>query len=193
MRTSTEDILRDAASLHEALLSQVQEIEELGRRIAGVLAAGGTLYIAGNGGSAADAQHMAGELVGRFLMESRPPLPCVALTNDSSVMTSIANDYSADEIFRKQVQALAREGDAVLGISTSGNSPNILSALEAASRAGAVPLGLAGKGGGAMREACELCLVVPHDHTPRIQEAHATIIHIWCGLIEQALFGEGRA
>jgi D-sedoheptulose 7-phosphate isomerase len=190
MPNNTAEILRETSALHEQMVALVPEIEAIAQRLAEVLAGGGCIYVAGNGGSAADAQHMAGELVGRFLMEGRPPLGCVALTNDSSVMTSIANDYSTDEIFCKQVQALAGSHDAVLGISTSGNSPNILSALAAAGEAGAVTLGLTGKGGGAMVEQCDLCLVVPHDHTPRIQEAHATIIHIWCGMIEDILFGE---
>ena len=190
MRENTVDILRETAALHETLCSHVDEIEAIGHKLAEVLAEDGSIYIMGNGGSAADAQHMAGELVGRFLMEGRPPLPCVALTTDSSVLTAIVNDYSLDDVFLKQVQALVRDGDAVIGISTSGNSSNILSALQAAADAGAVTVGLTGKDGGAMRDLCDLCMVAPHDQTPRIQEAHATIIHIWCGMIENILFGD---
>jgi len=192
MKAQIESVLKETAKVHEALLAQAGEIERMARLIVESLRAGGTVYVMGNGGSAADAQHMAGEFVGRFLME-RKPLPCVALSTDTSVMTAIANDYGVDQVFLKQVQALARSGDVVLGISSSGNSRNVNLALAEARKAGAVTLGLAGMGGGRMRELCDAVLVVPHDHTPRIQEAHATIIHILCLLVEREMFGNKGA
>lgn len=145
------------------------------------------IYIAGNGGSAADAQHIAGELVGRFAME-RKALPVVALTTDTSVLTAVANDYGFDEVFRRQVEAHVREGDVLLCISTSGDSPNVLRALEEAKKRGAHVLALAGRDGGALARAAELCVTVPAQETWRIQETHITIGHILCELIESELF-----
>ncbi|MHC5034143.1 MAG: D-sedoheptulose-7-phosphate isomerase [Planctomycetota bacterium] len=191
MKERIEAILRETIDLHEALVGQVPLIEEVGRRLAEVLGAGGSIYVMGNGGSAADSQHFACELVGRFLMDGRPPLPCHALTTDTSVLTSVANDHGIEEVFVKQVAAYVREGDAVIGISTSGKSPNVNKAIDEANRRGAVTIALCGRDGGALAEKCDLALVVPADHTPRIQEAHGTIIHILCELVEQALFGEG--
>jgi D-sedoheptulose 7-phosphate isomerase len=184
MDSEIRQVLKETARLHEAVAGQAGTIERMARAMIAALRAGRSVYVMGNGGSAADAQHMAGELVGRFLMERRP-LPCVALCTDTSVMTAIANDYGVEEVFRKQVQALARAGDVVIGISTSGNSRNVNLALEEARRLGATPLGLAGRGGGAMTTLCDVCLVVPSDHAPRIQEVHGTVIHILCLLVER--------
>ncbi len=147
----------------------------------------GTLLICGNGGSAADAQHLAGELVGRFLKE-REPLSCIALTTDTSVLTAIGNDYGYEEIFARQVLAHGREGDVLLAISTSGNSPNILKAVEQARRLKMKVIALSGKGGGRLARAADLCVMVPSDVSPRIQEVHGAIGHILCSLIEKALF-----
>ncbi len=188
MKAEIEEVLRETARLHEALVGQAELIERMARTIAEALRSGRRLYAMGNGGSAADAQHLAGEMVGRFLMERRP-LPCQALTTDTTVLTAIANDYGVDEVFVKQVQAFAREGDVVIGISTSGNSANVNLALEEARRVGAVTLGLTGGGGGRMTGLCDLTLIVPADHTPRVQEAHQTVIHILCLLVERELFG----
>ncbi|MHC4479990.1 MAG: D-sedoheptulose-7-phosphate isomerase [Planctomycetota bacterium] len=187
MGNRTEAILREAAAVHEALLPLSSAIEEVARRIADTLAGGGALYVMGNGGSAADSQHLAGELVGRFLIEGRRPLPCCALSTDTSVLTSLANDYGIEEVFARQVAAFVREGDAVIGISTSGESANVLAAVEEARRRGALTIALTGRGGGALADRCDLAVVVPADETPRIQEAHGTIIHIWCELVEGAL------
>ncbi|MHC4788041.1 MAG: D-sedoheptulose-7-phosphate isomerase [Planctomycetota bacterium] len=187
MGNRTEAILREAAAVHEALLPLSPAIEEVARRIADTLAGGGALYVMGNGGSAADSQHLAGELVGRFLIEGRRPLPCCALSTDTSVLTSLANDYGIEEVFARQVAAFVREGDAVIGISTSGESANVLAAVEEARRRGALTIALTGRGGGALADRCDLAVVVPADETPRIQEAHGTIIHIWCELVEGAL------
>ncbi len=151
---------------------------------------GNKLLVMGNGGSAADAQHLAGEIVGRFRLE-RPGLPALALSTDTSILTAVGNDYGFDEVFRRQVEAHARTGDVVIGISTSGSSPNVLSALRLAGERGCRTIGLLGKDGGSIRELVEIDLTVPGYDTPRIQEGHITIIHILCELVEQALFGEG--
>ncbi len=152
---------------------------------------GKKLLVMGNGGSAADAQHLAGEIVGRFRLERRG-LPAIALSTDSSILTAVGNDYGFEAIFSRQVEALAQEGDVVIGISTSGSSPNVLSALRLAREMGCRTVGLLGKDGGSIREMVDIDLTVPGQDTPRIQEGHITIIHILCELVEQALFGEKK-
>jgi D-sedoheptulose 7-phosphate isomerase len=189
MATRIEDLIRGTIATHERLLEQTDLLEELGDRLAGVLRDGGTVYVMGNGGSAADAQHLAGELVGRFLME-RDALPCHALSTDTSILTAVANDYGVEQLFARQVAAQAREGDAVIGITTSGNSPNVLAGIEEARRRGALTVGMTGRDGGRLAKACDICFVAPADETPRIQEAHGTVIHILCRLIEEKLFGD---
>lgn len=154
--------------------------------IAGSLAAGGALMLAGNGGSAADAQHIAAELTGRFLKDRRA-LRALALHANGSALTAIGNDYGYDEIFARELSAHARPGDVLLAISTSGNSPNILKAIEAARAHGVVVIGLTGESGGKMRTLCDLCLCVPSDRTARIQEMHITIGHTLCQLLEERL------
>ena len=148
---------------------------------------GSKLLVMGNGGSAADAQHFAAEIVGRFKLE-RAALPAIALSTDTSILTAIGNDYGFDVVFRRQIEALATAGDVVVGISTSGNSPNVMKALELAQERGCLTIGLLGKDGGSIKAFCDLALVVPSSDTPRIQEGHITIIHIICDLVEKALF-----
>ena len=148
---------------------------------------GGKILIMGNGGSAADAQHFAAEMVGRFLID-RPGLPAIALSCNGSNMTSLGNDFGFEFVFSRQVEALAVEGDIVVGISTSGNSPNVVEALRVAKSLGCVTIGLAGNTGGDMLPFCDASVVVPTKDTPLIQECHIAVIHIWCDLIEQALF-----
>jgi len=150
------------------------------------LRGGGTIYVCGNGGSAADAQHIAGELVGRFLRE-RQALACVALTTNSSLLTCIGNDYSFDEVFARQVRALVRPGDALWAISTSGSSPNILRAAEAARLRGAKVLAMTGRSGGRLKDLADVALCVPADSTPRIQQGHLALLHLLCGLVEDNL------
>ena len=152
--------------------------------------AGGKLLIAGNGGSAADAQHIAGEFISR-LMFDHPPLPAIALTTDTSAITATANDYGYDLVFERQVIGLGRKGDVFLGISTSGNSPNVIRALAAARAQGLVTLGFAGQSGGGMAGLCDLLLAAPSTWTPIIQQVHITAAHIYCALIERAMFPEG--
>jgi D-sedoheptulose 7-phosphate isomerase len=149
---------------------------------------GGKLMVMGNGGSAADSQHFAAEIVSRFRME-RPGLPAIALSTDTSILTAIGNDYGFDVVFRRQVEALAMPGDVVVGISTSGNSVNVQMALELARKKGCRTIALLGRDGGRIKGSCDLALVVPSDDTPRIQEGHITIIHIVCDLVEKAMFG----
>lgn len=150
------------------------------------LAQGKRLYLCGNGGSASDAQHIAAELVGRFVGERRA-LPAVALNTDTSALTAIANDYGYHHVFRRQVEGLVRAGDVLIGISTSGRSENVRLALEAAHAQGARTVGLVGKDGGDIAPGVDVAVVVPSDTTARIQECHILIGHIWCDLIEQGL------
>lgn len=145
----------------------------------------------GNGGSAADAQHVAGELVNRLRLE-REALPAIALTTDSSVLTSIANDYDYSRVFAHQVEAWAKEGDVVIGISTSGNSANVIEAVKVAREKGAKTVGFTGRDGGKLAKLVDLVVRVPSNETPRIQESHITIFHIICYLIERELFGNGN-
>lgn len=149
--------------------------------------AGNKLLFFGNGGSAADAQHLAAEFVNRYLMD-RPPLPAIALTTDTSIITSVSNDFSFNEIFSKQIRALGKEGDVAIGISTSGTSPNILKAFEVSKEIGIKTVALTGNDGGALSKIAECALIVPSSSTPRIQEVHILIGHILCELVEFHLF-----
>jgi len=155
--------------------------------ISTTLSRGGKLLIMGNGGSAADAQHFAAEMVGRFLLE-RKALPAIALTTDSSILTAVGNDFGFDTVFRRQVEALAQPGDLVIGISTSGHSTNVSLAIDAARAAGCATLALLGRDGGTIAGKVDLPLVVPVEATPHIQECHLMIIHMVCDLVERRLF-----
>ena len=150
------------------------------------------ILIAGNGGSAADAQHFAGELVSRFFFD-RPALPAIALTTDTSIMTAIGNDYGYETLFSRQVAAHGQPGDMLIALSTSGNSPNILAALRQARELGVTTVGLTGDGGGKMNDLCDLIIRVPSTVTPRIQEVHELICHTVCAYIEQQIFGGQHA
>jgi len=166
---------------------QAETLLAAARIIAGVFKNGGKIIIFGNGGSAADAQHMAAEFINKFKIE-RPPLPALALTTDSSILTSVANDYSFDEIFVKQIKALGQEGDVALAISTSGRSANVLAGVREARSRGLTTLGLSGRDGGSLAREVDLSLVVRGDSTPQIQEVHLIIEHILCELVDQLLF-----
>ncbi len=165
----------------------LQPIIQSAEVIADAFKADRKLLICGNGGSAADAQHIAAEFVNRFMIE-RPPLPAVALSTDTSIITSIGNDYSFDQIFSKQVKAIGREGDVLLAISTSGESKNVITAIKVARDMGIKTIGLTGKGGGKMAKMVDILLNVDSDVTPRIQEVHITAGHIICDLIDHILF-----
>ncbi len=161
-------------------------VERIGHRLAGLLADGGKVMWCGNGGSAADSQHLAAELTGR-LVNDRRPLAGLALSTDSSALTCIGNDYGFDAVFERQVLALGRPGDALVLISTSGNSANLLRAATAARAQGVLAVGLLGRDGGQLLALCDDAVVVPSPTTARIQEAHIFIGHCWCGLIESGL------
>ena len=165
----------------------VPAIERVAQLLADAFRNGHKLLVMGNGGSAADAQHLAAEIVGRFKLERRA-LPAIALSTDSSILTAVGNDYGFESIFSRQVEAHAAAGDVVIGISTSGNSPNVQLALQLAAQRGCRTVALLGKDGGSIKEAVELPLVVASFDTPRVQEGHITIIHILCDLVEQELF-----
>ena len=175
-------------TLNQAVKREGEKIFRLAVRCVESLKKGGKLLIFGNGGSAADAQHVAAEFVNRFKME-RAPLPAIALTTDSSVLTSIGNDYDFRQVFSKQVRALARKGDIVMGISTSGTSPNVVTALEEAKAIGAYTVLLAGQGGHGVEDAVDMAICVPSRDTPRIQEVHLFMEHVFCDLVEQLYFG----
>jgi D-sedoheptulose 7-phosphate isomerase len=156
-------------------------------RVADALRAGGKLLLCGNGGSAADAQHWAGELVSRFHYD-RPGLAAIALTTDSSILTAIGNDYGYERLFARQVEALGRPGDVLFALSTSGRSPNILAALRAARAGGLATVGFTGQGGAEMSPLCDLLLRVPSGATPRIQEGHEALGHAICAIVEARMF-----
>ncbi|WFB00240.1 D-sedoheptulose 7-phosphate isomerase [Campylobacter coli] len=151
---------------------------------------GNKTLLAGNGGSAADAQHIAGEFVSRFYFD-RPGIASIALSTDTSILTAISNDYGYENLFARQVQAQGVKGDVFIGISTSGNSKNILKALELCKQKEIISICLSGASGGAMNELCDYCIKVPSTCTPRIQEAHILIVHIICAIVEEELFGKG--
>ena len=183
-----------AASAHvQARFAQhaAEPVAQAARLVAECLERGGKVLLCGNGGSAADAQHIAGELVGRFKLE-RPAFRAVALTTDSSVLTSIANDYGFDEVFARQVVGLGAQGDVLMAYSTSGNSTNILRAIEAARTAGMTVIGLTGEGGGQMAGVCDVLIAAPSADTPTVQECHAAAGHTLCLLVERLLCHGGR-
>ena len=167
----------------------MSEIADVAERIASTLAGGGTIYWVGNGGSAADAQHLAGELVGR-LRRNRRALASVALTTNTSLLTSIANDDSYKEIFSRQVEALLKPADLLIALSTSGNSESVLLAVSRANDRGAFTIGWTGETGGSLARLSKLCLCIPSRDTQRIQESHITIGHIVCGIVEDMLIPE---
>lgn len=180
--------IKESVRAEEALLKeQVVNIEKAARVIIKSFRTGGKVLIFGNGGSAADSQHMAAELVGRF-MKDRRALPAVALNANSSILTALGNDYGYEATFSRQVAALGRKGDVAVGISTSGNSPNILKAIEEAGSLEMETIGLTGRGGGRLAKICDIPISVNAKDTPRVQESHILIIHILCDLVERELF-----
>ena len=174
-----QKLLADAA-----LCAQIQTVTEV---CVEAFRRGNKVLVAGNGGSAADAQHMAAEFVARFEFD-RPGLPSIALTTDSSALTAIGNDYGYEFLFSRQVEALGRKGDVFIGITTSGNSKNVLKAMEACAEIGLIRVAMCGAGG-KVHEMSDHVLAVPSTHTPRIQECHGLMMHIICGLCEEALYG----
>jgi D-sedoheptulose 7-phosphate isomerase len=192
---TTEDQIRHGLEELSALVSQVareqaEVVSGIADRYEACLRGGGTLYFAGNGGSAADAQHIATEYVVRY-ESSRPAMRAVALTTDTSLLTACANDLGFDEVFARQVEALAGRGDVLVLHSTSGESPNVIRAAQAAKARGVEVVAFLGKSGGQLRELADQALVVPSDDTARIQELHLALEHVICEIVEERLRGEG--
>lgn len=177
----------------KVLETLVPAVEKAGALIAGRMAKGGTWFIFGNGGSAGDAQHLAAEMTGRLYKMERRGLPAIALTTDSSALTCIGNDYSFDAVFSRQIEALGRKGDVALGITTSGNSPNVIAGLRQAKKLGMATLVFSGKGGGAVAKdrSVDLCLTAPTDFTAHVQESHIALGHLCCFLVERDLLKRG--
>lgn len=182
--------IQETQALMSAMLtdnSLLERVELAADACITALKNGRKLLLAGNGGSAADAQHIAGEFVSRFAFD-RPGLPAIALTTDTSILTAIGNDYGYDRLFARQMQAHGQKGDVFIAYSTSGRSPNVIAALKEAKSRGVICIGMMGNRGGPMQEICEHYLAVPSSDTPKIQEGHIVLGHILCGLVEQALF-----
>ncbi len=174
--------------LEQTVAQQAAVIEQIIAALVRCFQQGGKVLLCGNGGSAADAQHVAGEFVNRFRYD-HAPLPAIALSTDTSILTAIGNDSAFEFVFSRQVEALGRPGDVLVGISTSGKSPDVLRALEAARQHGLVTVGFTGQSGSQrMGALCDLCLAIPSDETPRIQEAHIFVWHVICGAVEKMLF-----
>lgn len=188
-----ENWLLDEVTEKENLLEELkvsgflEQVCEAGEKLSNVVLNGNKVLLAGNGGSAADAQHFAGEMVGRFLKE-RNAIPAISMCVDSSVMTCIGNDYGYDQVFARQIQGLGNQGDALIGISTSGNSENIITAIMEARKKDMLVIGILGKSGGKIKELCDIALVVPSKSTPRIQEIHGFVVHVLCEMIERKVF-----
>ena len=188
MADIVKDIIKESIKVKEAVLRTMsKDIKTVAGMIAASLKKGGKLIVFGNGGSAADAQHIAAELIGRFKLE-RQALAACSLTTNTSIITSIANDYGYEEIFSRQIEGIASENDIVMGISTSGNARNVITGIVEAKKMGIKTVALTGSGGGELAAIADIALIVPSDNTPRIQESHITIGHILCELIEQNLF-----
>ena len=188
--TSVNEVITKEFEAHLETINAVMgtmetKLEEASALLVSTLKNGNKVLLCGNGGSAADAQHIAAELTGRYKTERRG-LPGIALTTDTSALTAISNDYGYDRVFDRQVEALANEGDLLIGISTSGNSANIISALTLAKELGCTTLGMSGRDGGKMNEVCDVNLVVPSNDTPRIQEMHILFGHTLCQIVDDA-------
>ncbi|MEW6092424.1 MAG: D-sedoheptulose 7-phosphate isomerase [Chloroflexota bacterium] len=189
--TIESELKTHQAVLEQTVALQAGVIEQVTEAIARCFRQGNKLLLCGNGGSAADAQHVAGEFVNRFRYD-HAALPAIALTTDTSILTAIGNDSAFEFVFSRQVEALGRPGDVLVGISTSGGSPDVLRALETARRRGLLPVGFTGgKGHERMGALCDLCLAVPSDDTPRIQESHIFVWHVICGAVERTIFPQG--
>ena len=191
MRHEITKRLEESAQVKSAIAkSKIDKIYSMVGFLVATYKVGGKVVLFGNGGSAADAQHIAGELVGRFILE-RQAFPAIALTTDTSILTAVANDLGYKGVFSRQVEALVDDKDVVIGISTSGNSPNVIEAMKTAKRKGAKTIGLTGGSGGSITKVADLVLIVPSDSSARIQEAHITIGHIVCELVERELASIG--
>ncbi len=193
MKKYIKDQIKKSFETKQAIyenIDLIDKIEEVSKLCVALYRVDKKTILAGNGGSAADAQHIAAELVGRYGFD-RPSIPSLALTTDTSCLTAIGNDYGYDNVFSRQLEGMGQEGDLFIGISTSGNSKNIINAFLSAKKKGITTVALVGRDGGEMAKMADIALVVPSDSTPRIQESHILIGHIICDIIEKEIFGEG--
>lgn len=190
MKEKIREQIVESAELKMKLIQEqgvVEQIEKASREIINAFRSGNKLLVAGNGGSAADAQHIAAEFVNKFNFD-RPGLPAIALTTDSSILTSVGNDTSFNTVFSRQISALAKAGDIFIAISTSGKSPNLLEALKEARKQKVFSVGITGGSGGLMKDLCDICIIIPGTDTPRVQEAQLLVEHIICSIVEEELF-----
>jgi len=191
MRLQIIKLLNESIKTKQLLIEDEQQLEIISKVVQHIIDAykeNNKIIVFGNGGSAADAQHMVAELVGRYKKE-RAPLDAVSLNTNVSTLTALGNDYGYETVFSRQLEASAKKGDVVIGITTSGKSPNVIKAMEVAKKIGCVTVALTGKDGGLIKNFVDYCICVPSNDTPRVQEAHITIIHIICELVEQVIFG----
>jgi D-sedoheptulose 7-phosphate isomerase len=184
--SEVREAFRTSADNFRKLIEMAGEVSRTAEAVTHRVRTGGKVIFCGNGGSAADAQHLAAELMGRFMID-RAPLAAMALSVNTSTITAIGNDYAYDEVFERQLRGIGRAGDVLVGISTSGNSANVVKAIEAARQIGILTVGLTGESGGRMAEICDICLRVPSRSTPRIQEMHIAVGHSLCEWVEAAL------
>lgn len=192
MKNNILEIFKDSVRLTEHFLQEnLDVLDQTIRGLAGVLGRGNKILLFGNGGSAAQAQHVAAEFVNRYMMD-RPPLPAIALSTDTSVITSISNDFSYGDIFEKQIKAIGKEGDAAVGISTSGKSHNVIKGLQTARSMGMITIGIGGPATSPMKDACQYYLSVEEGVTPRVQEVHMIICHALVEMVDKILFGTGK-
>ena len=192
MKSLIKEMLKESIEVKQKLIEQSELIEFAATEIAKRIEKGGKVILFGNGGSAADAQHIACELVGKFKFR-RGPLPAIALTTNTSILTAIANDISFEEIFARQIEGLACEKDVVIGISTSGRSVNVIKGIQAAKKKNAFTIALTGEHGGPLASVADIAIKVPSTNVPRIQEAHITIGHIICEIVELTLLRKDRS
>lgn len=188
-KSSIENCINESINVKKQLLNHVDLIDKAANKLIDAYRNGNKVLIFGNGGSAADAQHIAAEFVGKFYME-RKPLPAQALTVNTSSLTAIGNDYSYDDVFSRQINAFGKSRDVAIGITTSGNSKNVINAMIEAKKLGIYTIGLTGIGGGKLKNYVDICVAVPSSDTPRIQECHILIGHIICQFVEKGLFDE---
>ncbi len=195
MKQQIKNIIEDSIQTKQILMQSetlIQTVEEVSKLMIETFKNGGSVWFCGNGGSAADAQHIAAELSGRYYFD-RPPLPSEALHVNTSYLTAVANDYGYDKVYSRYIDGFAKKGDVLVGISTSGNSGNILNAFDVAKKKGLKTVAMTGESGGKMKDLSDFLLNVPSKDTPRIQESHIMLGHIMCGLVEDALFGNNKS
>lgn len=186
-KSGISKVLLETSGVLSRMAQDTSTIEKIAEALVAAYRKGNKMVLFGNGGSASDAQHLATELLGGFTNHNRKSLPALALTTDTSALTAIGNDYSFDDVFSRQVEAMVNPGDVVIAISTSGNSKNVLKGALAARARKATVVGFTGANGGKLKAECDICLCVPSTDTPRVQEAHITVGHIVCAIVEQAV------